>query len=216
MKVNFLIDGFNLYHSTVSASYDLGLKGKGTKWLNIRSLCESNIFQFGEEAEITNIYYFSALATHLIKEDPSKIVRHKNYIKCLENTGLVTTLGQFKEKTRKYWISNNLSFNVTTHEEKKTDVAISVKIFEILYRNECDILAIMSGDTDILPAVNKASELFDTKSILFVFPYKRFNKELQNKYKQSFKINKKQYVKHQFSDQIILPSGEIIHKPDSW
>jgi len=37
--VIFLIDGFNLYHSLIDASYDLKLNGKGTKWLNIYSLC---------------------------------------------------------------------------------------------------------------------------------------------------------------------------------
>jgi hypothetical protein len=32
-RVAFLVDGFNLYHSLKSASFDLGLQGHGTKRL---------------------------------------------------------------------------------------------------------------------------------------------------------------------------------------
>ena len=64
----FLIDGFNIYHSVVEASKDL--EGVSTKWLNLYSLCSSYLHVIGNNAQIKNIYYFSALATHLQSSSP--------------------------------------------------------------------------------------------------------------------------------------------------
>ena len=52
----FIIDGFNLYHSVKQASKDLGLADKGTKWLDIRSLCSSYLYILGGNAQLEKIY----------------------------------------------------------------------------------------------------------------------------------------------------------------
>lgn len=69
-RTAFIIDGFNLYHSVRQASHDLGLGEKGTKWLDIRALCSSYLHVIGGAAQLANIYYFSALATHLEATKP--------------------------------------------------------------------------------------------------------------------------------------------------
>ncbi|MBM4176198.1 MAG: NYN domain-containing protein [Ignavibacteria bacterium] len=74
-RVIFLIDGFNLYHSIVEASKDLN--GASTKWLNLNSLCNSFLHIVGGKAQLQKIYYFSALATHLIHYSPDKVEKHK-------------------------------------------------------------------------------------------------------------------------------------------
>ena len=97
-RVVFLVDGFNLYHSIV----DIGHYNKGlcVKWLNIDSFCKSFLPLLGKDAKFEQIYYFSAYAFHL--NDPSVIQRHKNYIECLEATGVIAELGRFKCKEIKY------------------------------------------------------------------------------------------------------------------
>ena len=92
----FLIDGFNLYHSTRDARRDLG--GKSTKWLNIRALCESHLYTISKDARLNEVYYFSALAKHLEAIDPDMILRHKTLIRCLEDTGVKVELAKFKRK----------------------------------------------------------------------------------------------------------------------
>jgi len=76
-RITFLIDGFNIYHSAIDVSNFLG--GVTTKWLNLHSLCHSYLQLFGKDARLEEIYYFSALATHLEHKDPDKIERHKIY-----------------------------------------------------------------------------------------------------------------------------------------
>lgn len=217
-QVIFLIDGFNLYHSTVSASRHLKLDGKGTKWLDISSLCKSLLHNVpGTNHNIEHIYYFSALATHLRLDYPEKIIRHENFIKCLEHSGITKIMGQFKLKERRYRLSENISFAVKTHEEKQTDVAISLKIVELLLINKGDlIIVLVTADTDIIPAIRMSIPLFPNAKILCAFPFDRYSKELAELLPDSFKISKEQYVNHQFPEEVTLDNGEILCKPESW
>lgn len=210
-RTTFLIDGFNLYHSLVDASRDL--KNASTKWLNIKSLCDSYLAAIGNNAQIEKIYYFSALAEHMKNKDPEKVNRHINYIKCLEATGLIVELGRFKPKT--VWCDQCKS-ELTRYEEKETDVAISIKTMEVLMNNECDTVVLVTGDTDLAPAVRTVKRLFPDKDITFIFPYKRKNKELVNIVSRSFKTKKEHYTQHQFPNPVILRDGSKLYKPTSW
>jgi uncharacterized LabA/DUF88 family protein len=207
----FLVDGFNLYHSVVEASRDL--KGASTKWLDINSLCNSYLHVIGNNAKIEQIYYFSALAYHLQKTSPSKIKNHKLFIKALHSVGVISQLGRFKKKTS--WCPKCKS-QFKSHEEKETDVAISTQLLESLIKNECDTAVLITGDTDLAPAVRSAHHLFPKIDICFGFPYKRKNKELAKISSKSFYISKESYTKHQFPIKIILPNNIELVKPPKW
>jgi len=205
----FLVDDFNVYHSTRDISRDfIGLR---VKWLNIHSLCSSFLYLINKDARLEHIYYFSAFAFHL--NDPNLIPRHKNYIKCLEATGVTPKLGRFKPKDIDCPHCNK---QFKRHEEKETDVAIGTKLFEVLFNNDCDTVVLMTGDTDLAPAVRTAKRLFPNKPVLFAFPYKRKNSELDKIAPGSFKIHKNSYIRHQFPDPIVLPDGTQIQKPATW
>ena len=133
----FLIDGFNLYHSVRDAARAAG--GHGTKWLNIKSLCESYLHLVGGQSVLVNIYY----------------------------------------------------------------------------SDECDTAMLVTGDTDIAPAVRTAQRLFPDKTIGFAFPFGRKNKELAQLVPRSFQISKNQYLKNQFPPVVEI-SGRLLHKPDKW
>ncbi len=215
-KIAFLVDGFNLYHSVVDASLDLGLEGKGTKWLNIYDFCSAYLHLLPKESKIEKIYYFSAYAYHLQDEDPHKVGKHKNYIKCLKSTGIEVQLGNFKPKRNNYRITKNIKITIYRNEEKETDVAIAAKLFEILIKDEYDTVVILTGDTDLKPAVMIAKNLFPKISMLFALPYKRQNRLLKELLPQSFSISKEQYTRYQFPDEVKLSDGTIISKPDEW
>ena len=91
LRVAFLVDGFNLYHSLVQAGSDLGAS---TKWLDLRSLCQSYLYTLGKTARLENIFYFSALATHRDAHRPGSSARHSSYVECLRSTGIIPELGQ--------------------------------------------------------------------------------------------------------------------------
>lgn len=206
-RVIFLIDGFNVYHSAIDAYYLLKLR---VKWLNIHSLCSSLLPLISKDATLVDIYYFSAFAFH--KNDPDVIKRHENYINALKSTGIVPEMGRFKPKD----ITCPLRGKFIKHEEKETDIAIASRLFEILHSDKCDTVVLVTGDTDLTPAVETCNSLFPVKSILFAFPYHRYNEELKLLAPPSFRIHAKSYVRHQFPDPIPLPDGTTISKPSTW
>lgn len=210
-RVAFLIDGFNVYHSAIAVSK--ALNGATTKWLNLDSLCRSYLPLIGKDTNLEGIYYFSALATHTTYRNPDRVKRHKIFIQCLESTGVKIYLGRFKQKD--VWCKS-CQKKILCHEEKETDVAIAVKLLEGFFTDSCDTAVLLTGDTDVAPAVRKANELFPSKTIIFAFPYKRKNKELAKLCPGSFKISQVQYTNHQFPNPVILGDGREIFKPGSW
>jgi uncharacterized LabA/DUF88 family protein len=212
-RVTFLIDGFNLYHSVKQASVDLKLGGRDTKWLDIDSLCRAYLYLFGKAAHLEEIYYFSALATHLQAVKPDVTQRHSVYIAALESKGIKVELGRFKMKTIRCDYCGKM---ITRHEEKETDVAISARLLEILMTNKCDTAVLVTGDTDLAAGVKVAQKLFPQKEICFTFPYGRKNKELAQLVNTSFQISKKSYTTHQFPDPIVLKDGRSLTKPAKW
>jgi hypothetical protein len=74
VRVAFLIDGFNLYHSLKDAHRDTGTC---VKWLDIGALCASYLPQPGREARLESVTYYSALATHLAGRNPDVVNRHQ-------------------------------------------------------------------------------------------------------------------------------------------
>jgi len=206
-RTSFIIDGFNLYHSIVDIQRDFHTC---TKWLDIRSLCSSYLHFIGNNAKLEHLYYFSALATHL--NDPSIVQRHQNYLECLKATGINCELSRFKPKNID---CPNCKYVILRHEEKETDVAITAKLFELLHCDMCDTVVLVTGDTDVSPAVKTCANLFPQKTVVFAFPYKRKNKELA-KLARSFKISVQNYIKHQLPDPFPLPDGTTIPKPLCW
>ena len=183
------------------------------KWLNIKELCTSYLHLFGKDAVLAEVYYFSAIPYYMSATKPHRISRHKSYIKCLEDTGVNIELGRFKEKDVYCQKCKSMTL---THEEKETDVAIGIKLLEVGFRDLCDVVVVVSGDTDLAPAAKRFDSLFPEKKIVFAFPFARKNKELLRLAPQSFSISKKQYYRHNFSDPFTLSNGTKIRKPSSW
>ena len=101
-------------------------------------------------------------------------------------------------------------------EEKETDVALAAKLLEVLYRDECETAVLVTGDTDIAPAVRTAAALFPLKRVCFAFPFGRKNKELAKLVSTAFRISKEAYANHQYPDPLVLKSGKVIPKPPKW
>jgi hypothetical protein len=86
----------------------------------------------------------------------------------------------------------------------------------IVDSDECDTAVLVTGDTDIAPAVRTASSLFPLKRVCFAFPFGRKNKELQKLVATSFRISKEAYARNQLRDPFVLSSGKSITKPAKW
>lgn len=232
MRVSFIVDGFNLYHSVKSAERQLA--PKRLRWLNLHSLCETIVrSSLGPRTSLESVHYFSALATHLESKKPDVVRRHRTFIGALESTGVQVTLAKFKRKEhtnrlsefrvqlpwmRRWWRLpfDSVRLSYRSHEEKETDVAIACKLLELLCNRGCDAAVLMSGDTDLAAAIRTARLLYPTSSVFMALPYDRHNQELERLATRSFKISPQLYERHQFSDVVVGKKGKVFRKPSNW
>ena len=134
LRVTFLVDGFNVYHSAAQLSEDC--KGaSSTKWLDLSSMMRSLLPLVDKSARLEEIHYFSALAHHMERSRPGTVARHENYIKCLRASGVRVEMGRFKSKPVRCRQCHQES---ERYEEKETDVAIAVQLIELFARDLCD------------------------------------------------------------------------------
>ena len=158
MRVTAFIDGFNLYHSVADIKRDY------LKWLNLRLLCEQ--FVPSSDFDLTQIFYFSAFATW----KPNAYKRHREYLKALHASGVKTVMGRFKKKDLKCF---NCGVKWKSHEEKETDVNIALHMLLEGFKNSYDLLLLISGDSDLSPAVRMVRDNFPEKKVNILFPYAR-------------------------------------------
>jgi len=209
-RVVFLVDGFNLYHSIREAA---GATGLSLKWLDLPALCRSYMSMFGRGATLDRIIYFSAYANFLRPKDPHIVERHRTYVTALQAGGVETVMSRFKWKPR--WCSTCQREN-PGHEEKETDVAIAVKLMELFAAGVADTAVLVTGDTDLLPAVRTARSLYPDKQVWVATPHKRANADLGNAADGVITIKRRKYEKHQLPDPLKLPDGSEIRKPSDW
>jgi uncharacterized LabA/DUF88 family protein len=150
------IDGFNLYYGA--------LKGGPYKWLDI----EHFFRLLRKDDDIQKIRYYTALVA-----GPAQ-ARQKVFLKALDTLPLVeVSLGRFKAR------QTHCRVAACTHpgrrifqmpEEKRTDVNIAVDMLDDAYQDLCDRLVVVSGDSDLVPVVNRVKANFPQKHIIVYVP----------------------------------------------
>lgn len=164
MRVTAYIDGFNLYHAIDAIGRD------ELKWLDLRRLCE--VYAPKPDHQLIAVNYFSAFATWR----PDAFARHREFVRALEATGVTAVLGRFKEKERS---CRSCKAGWKDHEEKETDVNLGLALVRDAYENSFDRALLMTGDSDLTPAVRLVKAKFPHKEIRVIAPIGRgFSMEL--------------------------------------
>lgn len=217
-RLDCLVDGFNVYHSLDDARADNvrgSLPSSSTKWLDMRGLLQNHRSAVrGLKVALQSVYYFTAIAHHIDQRKPGVVARHSAYIEALKSTGVQVVLGRFKKANSK--TCKQCGASIPRHEEKETDVSIAVKLLELLIQDQADAIMIVSGDTDLVPAIRTARNLFPTKAIGCLFPYKRANEELKSVCSFYASIGRDQYGRFQLPDPVHIPGRRPVAKPASW
>ena len=73
-----------------------------------------------------------------------------------ENPKFKLILGKYLKKSITCFKCGNV---IHTHEEKETDVRIATQIVADAYQKNCDISIVVSADSDMIPAIELATEL---------------------------------------------------------
>jgi len=203
-KVISFIDGFNVYHSIADDN-----RFRKYKWLNLKGLSEAFISPSKEE--LKKVYYFTALYP---SSDQLKANRHKTYIKALASVGVETVYGKFKRHDRWCPLCRK---HFDALEEKQTDVNIAIYLFNLSITEQYDKALIVSGDSDLIPAIKAVKETFPNKEIEIIIPIGRKSEDLKNLVgpHHHHKIKEKQLERNQFSPAIDVGGTSII-KPKEW
>ena len=88
---------------------------------------------------------------------------------------------------------------------------------ELLALNVCETVVLVTGDTDLPPAIRTSHRLYPDKQVWVAPPHKRWNTQLVEEADDSIKIKRKKYFTHQLPNPVIRSSdGMEIWKPTDW
>ena len=161
------IDGFNLYHALMGPRGAVGPLSK-YRWLNLKGV----VSDFLEKDDtLAAVYYFTAYAYW----NSPKVGRHKTYVRALESQGVNIVLGKFYEVEK---FCTQCQGTYITNEEKQSDVNLATQIVQHAYKNSFDKAVIITGDSDICPAIQTVKAAFAGKHLKVLVPPARKAKEL--------------------------------------
>lgn len=200
------IDGFNLYYGAV--------KGTPWKWLDLAALFS----QIRPADDIQSIRYFTAMVNGPTKPN------QETYLKALATTPLVDTiLGNFKRKRVECKLSSCTYAGkrfFDTQEEKRTDVNIAVYMLDDAYQDLCDNFVVVSGDSDLVPAIRMIRSRFPTKQVIVYVPAQHPTRSHAVELRSSAQVNRNLPLNLlkpcQFPNPLPDGSGGLLSKPTSW
>jgi uncharacterized LabA/DUF88 family protein len=150
------VDGFNLYYGAV--------RGGPHKWLDLQKY-----FQMPRpDDDVQRIKYFTALI------DGSHRPNQEAYLQALDTLPKVEIiLGKYKYKSVKCTISactyaGSREFQVP--EEKRSDVNIATHMIDDAHCRRADRMILVSGDSDLVPAIHMVKQQFPTIKITVYVP----------------------------------------------
>lgn len=200
------IDGFNLYYGA--------LKGTPFKWLDI-----SKYFTLlRQDDDIQLIKYFSAMV------DGSHRERQEIYMQALSTLPNVNIiLGKYKNKQVKCLVKNcNYSGSriFQMPEEKRTDVNIALNMFNDCVKDLCDRFILVSGDSDLVPALKMIKSYCPEKEIIVYVPASDPTRGAAVEIRSAADKDKTLPIillsKSQFPTSLPDGAGGTITKPDTW
>jgi len=200
-RVAVFIDGFNLYHALDDNQYY-----HKYKWLDLTKL--AHCFA-GVKDEIVDVFYFTTYATW----DKNKVAKHKDYVRALQFSNVKVIFGAFRKVDRKCKICRK---QYKTFEEKRTDVNIAIKLFETAALDVWDKALIVSGDSDLIPAIEAVKKSFVSKRLGIVIPIGRRAEELKQVSDFHMKLKEKHLSSCQLEELIKIDDKNICVRPDSW
>ncbi|MCX6544265.1 MAG: NYN domain-containing protein [Acidobacteria bacterium] len=202
------IDGFNLYYGAI--------KGGPHKWLNLELLCS----RLRTDDDLVRVNYFTSLV------DGTRGARQRVFLDALSTLPkVVIILGQFKRKTvtclnTRCTLIGDRTFQMP--EEKRTDVGIGVQMLDDAYQDGCNTFVLISGDSDLVPAVQRIRQRFSEKKVIAYRPVgevslkARRADELAQAAGGGRLLPRGLFAHCHFPDVVVGARGAVVVKPAGW
>jgi uncharacterized LabA/DUF88 family protein len=196
------VDGFNLYN---------GLKekhGKRYMWLDLEAMV-NRLLQ--PDQVFNRVRYYTAA----VRNDPPAQFRQQTYLDALRAhcRYVDVVLGRFQEKTAR---CHSCGRSWRTYEEKETDISIALGMVEDAVNQEFDTALLISGDSDLVPAVAAVRRLRPAAKIVAAFPPRRHSDELRRVVDANFTIGDAVIRQSLLPHEVRTAAGKIYTRPRSW
>lgn len=195
------VDGFNLYYGLRAAKLDK------YRWLDVGQLANRIA---SPQGQLEFVRYF----TSRIRGKPASEARQGDYLDALQTRGgIAIEEGHFLAKEMR---CNRCGHSWKKHEEKKTDVNIAVRLLEDAHSDAFDVAIVVSGDSDLAPAIRSVRKFFPQKQVLAGFPPRRQAAELKSAASATFRIANSKIKSSLLPDPVQVHGGAAISAPPGW
>lgn len=176
------------------------------KWLDIHALAQASL-KPGQQ--LVDVVFFTSSITN----NPSKEKRQRTYLDALSATAVKIVRGKYESKTvicdhcaQTWWRTN----------EKMTDVNIALRLVMDAVNDVYDCAILISGDSDLVPAIRAVNDDFAPKKVVVLFPPSRSNQSVKDAAKGSYMLGRKKLKDCQLPETITSLSGYPLRRPIEW
>jgi uncharacterized LabA/DUF88 family protein len=201
-RVRVYIDGFNLYYGMRSAY------GRQYLWLDLEALSRQQI-RSGQHLE--RVRYFTAK----VRNDLLSEQRQDLYLQALALSGTCLDIveGRFQLKRL---VCRACGTSRISYEEKETDVSIAISLVEDAATGAYDTALVISGDSDLCPAIRSAKRLAPARKIVTVFPPRRQSDPLRAVADGVLHIDRRMLHQAQLPRKVVSGGGIVLERPGYW
>ncbi|WP_112237137.1 NYN domain-containing protein [Kribbella monticola] len=193
------IDGFNLYYGMREKF------GRKYHWLDLMKLSQRLL---KDDQRLVRVKYFSAR----IRDDAEAASRQAIYLNALRSTGVEVILGRFQEKTI---TCKNCNRAWRSYEEKESDVNFCVTLLDDAHSHAFDTALLLTGDSDMSPALRLAKKQQPSSRLISIFPPERFSEELRLVADAAFHLSGTLLRQSQLPDRVVS-EGKVYSRPYHW
>jgi len=195
------IDGFNLY---------FGLHDKGWRcyyWLNLWKLCGHLL---KPHQNLVVVKYF----TSKIKSPDDKRRRQYAYLRALHMTpGIEPFYGKYETTP---FICKKCGNKVELAEEKMSDVQLATQLVLDALKDRFDVALIVTGDRDLVPALEVVRKEKPDKRIVVAFPPMRSCDDLRHAAHAYIHVTESVLKVSLFPDVVSDSVGNATVRPQEW
>ena len=201
-RVIAYIDGHNLYNGMLDIKWP-----RKYLWLNVYGLIKSII---AINQEIVVVRYFSSLRDN---EKPNTL-RKKAYLEALD------ALPNCEVIRGKYILEDNYcprcKRGFKEYKEKMTDVNMVIQLLKDADNNMFDVAFLLTGDSDLVPAVREVKAANNNKRIVSIFPPMRTSDDLKEVVDAHFRIGRANIAQNPLPNKVKIGGGMYIERPSEW
>jgi len=229
VRTAFFVDGYNLFYGL--------LAGTPYKWLDLPRLLSHIVYVRNPQSVLASVDYFtSSVKPELATRGRVSKQAQDTYIRALKASGVAVHFGRHQLEPakpprfidKKTGASRQDKVDIWKLEEKETDVRIAIGMYRLAARQalishaeRIEQLVLVSGDTDLTPALKAIREDFPDLTLGVILPHRpSFKRSPPGSLKESSHwmrrvITTDELQMHQFPARVPTHKAPAI-KPEYW